>query len=38
MSDLGRIAAGAEADLTLFDRELRVVATIVGGRVVYGAS
>lgn len=35
MSDLGRIAAGAEADLTLFDRELRVVATIVGGRVVY---
>ncbi|MER3438275.1 MAG: N-acetylglucosamine-6-phosphate deacetylase [Chloroflexota bacterium] len=34
-SDLGRIAVGATADLTLFDRDLRVVATIVGGQVVY---
>lgn len=37
---VGRIGVGADADLTLFDAELRVVATIVGGRTVYrrGAS
>lgn len=32
----GRLVVGGDADLTLFDRELRVTATIVGGRVVYG--
>lgn len=33
--DLGRIAPGAAADLALFDRDLCVVATIAGGRMVY---
>ncbi len=34
-SELGRIVVGAMADLTLFDRDLRVIATIVGGQLVY---
>ncbi|MBI2201475.1 MAG: N-acetylglucosamine-6-phosphate deacetylase [Armatimonadetes bacterium] len=33
--DLGRIAAGARADLVIFDRRLRVRAVYVGGRPVY---
>ncbi len=33
--DLGRIAPGATADLALFDQDLCVVATIVGGQIVY---
>jgi N-acetylglucosamine-6-phosphate deacetylase len=34
-SDLGRIASGAVADLALFDSDLQLVATLVGGRVVW---
>lgn len=33
--DLGRIAAGAHADLVMFDRALRVQHTYVDGRLVY---
>ena len=33
LSDLGRIAVGAIADLTVLDSELRVKATFVGGRL-----
>ena len=35
--ELGRIAEGLRADFTLWDEELRVIATIVGGRPVHGA-
>jgi N-acetylglucosamine-6-phosphate deacetylase len=33
--ELGSIAPGYRADLVLLDRELQVVATVVGGRVIY---
>ncbi len=33
--DLGRIAPGARADLVLFDRDLRVRAVYVSGRIAY---
>ncbi|WP_435770908.1 N-acetylglucosamine-6-phosphate deacetylase [Nocardioides sp. SYSU DS0651] len=33
--DRGRIAPGARGDLTLVDDDLRLVATVVGGRVVH---
>jgi N-acetylglucosamine-6-phosphate deacetylase len=33
--ELGSIAPGYRADLVLFDNELEVVATLVGGKVVY---
>ena len=35
MSDRGRIVRGGVADLALFDSDLRLVATLVGGRVVW---
>lgn len=34
----GRLSPGARGDLTLVDPELRVVATIVGGRLVHGGT
>jgi N-acetylglucosamine-6-phosphate deacetylase len=34
--DRGRLAPGARGDLALVDDDLRVVATVVGGRVVHG--
>ena len=34
-SEVGRLAPGARADLVLFDADLGVAATIVGGRTVY---
>ena len=34
LAEIGRIAVGGVADLALFDAELRVVATMVGGRTV----
>ncbi|MDQ3694052.1 MAG: N-acetylglucosamine-6-phosphate deacetylase [Chloroflexota bacterium] len=34
-SELGQIAVGRRADLTLFNHELRATVTIVGGEVVY---
>ena len=33
--DMGRIARGARADLSMWDDEYRVIATMVGGRFVY---
>jgi N-acetylglucosamine-6-phosphate deacetylase len=33
--DMGRIVRGARADLSLWDKEYRVIATMVGGRFVY---
>ena len=38
MSSKGRIAAGADADLVLLDRDLRVRATIVAGQIAFDAS
>ncbi|MGA3036251.1 MAG: N-acetylglucosamine-6-phosphate deacetylase [Vulcanimicrobiaceae bacterium] len=35
--DLGTIAEGKRADFAVWDEELRVVATVVGGTPVYGA-
>lgn len=37
-ASIGAIATGARADLTILDRRLRVVAVVVGGRVVRRAS
>jgi len=34
----GRVAPGCDADLVILDRDLNVVATVVGGEVVYQAS
>jgi N-acetylglucosamine-6-phosphate deacetylase len=34
-SDRGHIAVGRRADLVVFDEELEVVATMVGGQFVY---
>jgi N-acetylglucosamine-6-phosphate deacetylase len=34
-AELGRIARGARADLSFWDKEYRVMATMVGGRFVY---
>jgi N-acetylglucosamine-6-phosphate deacetylase len=34
-SELGRVTRGARADLSFWDREYQVVATMVGGRFVY---
>ena len=34
-SEMGRIARGARADLSFWDGEYRVTATMVGGRFVY---
>ncbi len=34
-SELGRVARGARADLSLWDRDYQVIATMVGGRFVY---
>ena len=36
--ELGRIAEGLRADFALWDEDLRVVATVVGGSPVHGAS
>ncbi len=36
--DLGRIAPGCPADLTLLDPDLRVITTIIGGRAVWSLS
>jgi N-acetylglucosamine-6-phosphate deacetylase len=36
--EIGRIAEGLRADFALWDEELRVVATVVAGVPVYGAS
>ena len=33
--DIGRLAPGSLADVVLLDRDLQVVATVVGGRVVF---
>lgn len=35
LSDRGRLAVGAVADLALFDGDLHVLATVVGGEVVF---
>jgi N-acetylglucosamine-6-phosphate deacetylase len=35
--EMGKIAEGLRADFALWDEELRVLATVVGGRPVYGA-
>ena len=35
LADRGRLAPGARADITVLDAELRVLATIVGGEVVW---
>ena len=35
LEDRGRLQAGARADVTVLDRELRVLATIVGGEVAW---
>jgi N-acetylglucosamine-6-phosphate deacetylase len=35
LTDRGRLAVGARADVTVLDAELRVVATIVGGEVAW---
>ena len=35
LDHLGRLAVGCDADLTLFDTDLRVQTTIVGGTIVY---
>ncbi len=32
---MGRIARGARADLSFWDKDYRVIATMVGGRFVY---
>lgn len=37
LANKGRIVAGVDADLTLFDDALHVRATLVGGQVVYAA-
>jgi N-acetylglucosamine-6-phosphate deacetylase len=37
-TDRGHLAPGARGDLTLVDPDLRVVATIVGGRLVHGGA
>lgn len=34
-SDIGRLVPGGAADIVLLDKQLQVVATIVGGRVVF---
>jgi hypothetical protein len=34
-AELGRIARGARADLSFWDKEYHVIATMVGGRFVY---
>ena len=34
-ADMGRIARGARADLSFWDKDYRVIATMVGGRFVY---
>ncbi len=34
-SEMGRIARGARADLSFWDSDYRVTATMVGGRFVY---
>lgn len=34
-ADMGRVTRGARADLSFWDREYRVVGTMVGGRFVY---
>jgi N-acetylglucosamine-6-phosphate deacetylase len=34
-SEMGRIAVGARADLSFWDDEYQVIATMVGGRFVY---
>lgn len=34
-NEVGRVRAGARADLTLLDAETQVVATVVGGRLAY---
>jgi cytosine/adenosine deaminase-related metal-dependent hydrolase len=31
----GRLSAGADADIVVLDRDLRTVATIIGGRVAH---
>ena len=36
--ELGRIAEGMRADFALWDSELRVVATVVGGRPIFGGN
>ena len=33
--EMGRIARGARADLSFWDKEYRVIGTMVGGRFVY---
>ena len=35
LADRGRLAVGCRADVTVLDRDLRVVATIVGGEVAW---
>jgi N-acetylglucosamine-6-phosphate deacetylase len=37
-AELGRIVRGARADLSFWDKEYRVIATMVGGRFVYNSS
>lgn len=37
LASKGRIACGADADLTLVDADYQVVRTIAGGRTIYGA-
>lgn len=34
-TDMGRVARGARADLSFWDRDYQVIATMVGGRFVY---
>jgi N-acetylglucosamine-6-phosphate deacetylase len=36
-AEMGRVTRGARADLSFWDREYRVVGTMVGGRFVYNA-
>ena len=36
--EVGRIAEGMRADLALWDSDLQIVATLVSGRIVHGAS
>jgi N-acetylglucosamine-6-phosphate deacetylase len=34
-AEMGRVARGARADLSFWDREYQVIGTMVGGRFVY---